>query len=323
MRAGVIGVGSMGKHHLRILWGKEDLEVVGFADINPKVIQTYTRHYRIPGYQDYHDLLKQGLDVVSVAVPTSAHKQVVMDCLRAGVHTLVEKPIAASLEDALEMAEEAKKQGITLMVGHIERFNPIVERIKQFIVHKRLGDPISISTARVSPYPTRITDVGIMMDFAIHDIDVISYLYGEKATSVYAVMGSSVGNHGDHASILMRFPNDRAGVIETSWLGPTRLRKILVIASEGFILGDFINQTIFYYEEGWSREKPIKPVEPLDLEISHFLECVSTSRTPKVTLEDSIYCLQVALLCEQSSSRHRTLSVPQTERVFKNYSRSG
>ncbi len=322
IRAGVIGVGSMGKNHLRILWENEDIDLVGFADINPKIKHTYSRHYKIPGYLDYHDLLDKGLDAVNVAVPTSLHKQVVLDCLRAGAHTLVEKPMAHTVEDALAMAREARKQNRILMVGHIERFNPMVERIKKFLQEKRLGDPISISTARVSPYPSRVTDVGILLDFAIHDIDVISYLYGEKAISAFAVVGSAMGNNGDHASLLLRFPNDCAGVIETSWLGPTRLRKILVIATEGFILGDFINQTIFYYEEGWSREKPVKPQEPLKLELLHFLDCVRNGTEPKVSPEDSIYCLNVALICQKSSELNRTLSIPSTERVLKALPRS-
>lgn len=305
----IIGVGSMGRHHLRVYEEREDCDVIAFADTNPKVLNTYKKKYRAEAFIDYQDALKLKPDVVSVAVPTRLHKRVVLDALEAGCHVLVEKPIASTLPDAEEMVKAAARRKRVLLAGHIERFNPVVERMKQTIVERKIGIPISISAARVSPYPIRIQDVGIFLDFAIHDIDVISDLYGERALSVYAIAGSTNGASHDHANIMLKFSGSRAGIIEISWRAPTKIRKILMVGTEGFALGDFMEQSLFYLDEGWSREQSLEAAEPLAREIAHFLACARGVESPIVTPEQSVYSLRVALLAEESARTGKVMAI--------------
>lgn len=315
LRAGVIGIGSMGRHHLRIYNEREDVEVVGIADINPRALSAHQKRYRLKTFTDYRQLLKEGLDIVSVAVPTKFHSHITLDALEADCHVLVEKPISPTLEEGRKMIRTANHCGKILLVGHTERFNPLVKRLKEVVLTRKIGDPISISTARVSPYPARIQDVGIILDFAIHDIDVISYLYGEKAISVYAIAGSTNEDQEDHASVMLKFNQNRAGIIEISWRSPIKLRKILMTGTEGFALGDFIDQSIFYLEEGWSRERSLEKLEPLALEIDHFIRCVRGETLPEITGEESLYSLRTALLAEKSARTGQVISISPPVKV--------
>lgn len=312
LTAVIIGVGSMGRHHLRVYEERDDCDVIAFADTNPKVLNTYKKKYRAEAFIDYHDALKLKPDVVSIAVPTRLHKQVALDALEAGCHVLVEKPIASTLPDAEEMVRAAARRKRILLAGHIERFNPVVQRLKETISNRKIGDPISISAARVSPYPIRIQDVGIFLDFAIHDIDVISDLYGERALSVYAIAGSTDGAAHDHANILLKFSGSRAGIIEISWRAPVKLRKILMLGTEGFALGDFMEQSLFYLDEGWAREQSLDTAEPLAREIEHFLRCARGLESPVVTPEQSVYSLRVALLAEESARTGKVMPIGPT-----------
>ncbi|MGH8103263.1 MAG: Gfo/Idh/MocA family oxidoreductase, partial [bacterium] len=309
LTAAIIGVGSMGRHHLRVYEERDDCDLIAFADTNAKTLSAYKKKYRAEAFIDYHDLFALKPDLVSIAVPTRLHKQVALAALRAGCHVLVEKPIASTVADAEEMMRAAERAGRILLVGHIERFNPVVQRLKETINSRKIGVPISISAARVSPYPIRIQDVGIFLDFAIHDIDVISYLYGERAQTVYAIAGATNGVSHDHADIMMKFSENRAGIIEISWRAPMKFRKILVVGTEGFALGDFIEQSLFYLDEGWSREQAVETGEPLALEIEHFIRCARGLESPLVTPEQSIYSLRVALLAEESAHSGKVLPI--------------
>ena len=175
----------------------------------------------------------EGLDAVSVVVPTKLHKQVVLDALDAGMQVLVEKPIADTTENAEMMIEAAKKAGKVLMIGHIERFNPAVIRLKEIINSGILGKIVSISTKRVGPYNPRIRDVGVILDIGVHDIDIISYLYGKKINSVYAIAGADIHSFEDHASIILRMDHNFAGVVETNWLTPHKVRQLTAIGVKG------------------------------------------------------------------------------------------
>ena len=167
MRVGVIGTGAMGQHHVRIYSEMDDVELVGISDVDEKRVGELASQYSTLPFTDYDELLAQDLDAVSIVVPTMLHKQVVLDALAVGTNVLIEKPIADTVENANAMISAAQDAGLTLMVGHIERFNPAVTKMKEIIDSGLLGKIVSISTRRVGPYNPRIRDVGIILDLGV------------------------------------------------------------------------------------------------------------------------------------------------------------
>ena len=310
MRLGIIGVGKMGFNHVRIFSQMKKVHIVGIADVNEPLAHEVAQEFNTCGYTDYRELLDQNLDAVSIVVPTSMHKQCTMDALAAGCHVLVEKPISNTIENGKEMILAAQKTGKKLLVGHVERFNPAVGILKEIIDDMVLGDIVSISSKRVGPYAPRITDSGIILDLAPHDIDVISYLYGDRVREVYAVAGKTFHSQEDHATLMLKFRKGTAGVIETSWLPPHRVRKLNVVGNMGVASLDFLEQKVIVYDKNWAREAKVDRAEPLRNELSYFIRLASNGDTPIVTGEDSLHALSVALTSIESYRTGRVLKVP-------------
>ena len=311
MRIGVIGVGKMGINHVRILSEmKKKCELIGIADLNETLVRDLAAEFGTKAFTNYHDLLAQNLDAVSIVVPTSMHKQVSMDAMNAGCHILVEKPISDTIENGVDMVLAAHRLGRKLLVGHVERFNPAVDILKEIIEDQVLGDIVSISSRRVGPYCPRITDCGIILDLAPHDIDVISYLYNDRVREVYAVAGQNFHAYEDHASLMLKFRKGTAGVIETSWLPPHRVRKLNVVGNSGVATLDFLEQKVVVYDKDWAREANVVRQEPLRNELAYFLRLVTNGETPLVTGEDSLHALSVALTAIKSYRSGRVLKVP-------------
>lgn len=310
MRIGIIGVGKMGYNHVRIFSQMKKVEIVGVADVNETLAHEVAQEFNTRAFTDYRALLDQGLDAVSVVVPTSLHRQATLDAFDAGCHVLVEKPISNTIENGRDMILAARKMGRKLLVGHVERFNPAVEILKEIIDDMVLGEIVSISSKRVGPYHPRITDSGIILDLAPHDIDVISYLYGDRVREVYAVAGKAFHQYEDHATLMLKFRKGTAGVIETSWLPPHRVRKLNVVGNSGVATLDFLEQKVIVYDKNWAREAKVDKQEPLRNELAYFVKLVSNGDTPLVTGEDSLHALSVALTAIESYRSGRVLKVP-------------
>lgn len=310
MRIGVIGVGKMGHNHARIFSEMKKVNLVGIADVNEALVREAAEEFKTTPYANYQDLLAQNLDAVSIVVPTTLHKPVAIDALNAGCHILVEKPISDTVENGVDMIRAANKAGKKLLVGHIERFNPAVDILKEIIEDQVLGDVVSISSKRVGPYCPRITDSGIILDLAPHDIDVISYLYGDRVREVYAVAGKAFHAYEDHASLMLKFRRGNAGVIETSWLPPHRVRKLNVVGNAGVATLDFIEQKVIVYDKNWAREANVDRQEPLRNELEYFVKMAANGDGPLVTGEDSLHALSVALTAIKSYHSGRVLKVP-------------
>jgi UDP-N-acetylglucosamine 3-dehydrogenase len=300
MRVGVIGAGVMGQNHIRTYSRIKGVELVGIADVDPNRLEPLCNEYGCQGYTDYKELLKQGLDAVSIVVPTTLHKKVSLDVISAGSNLIVEKPIADTVENAEKIVEAAKKEDLKLMVGHIERFNPAVIKMKDIINNKELGKVVSISTLRVGPYNPRIRDVGVILDIGVHDVDIISYLYSGRVAEVYAIAGNEVHSFEDHASIVLRYEDDRAGVVETNWLTPHKTRRFSVIGTDGVAYGDYMEQKVFIHEKDWIKEAKIDKKEPLMNELENFVKICETHMEPMATGEDGIHALKVALAAIES-----------------------
>ena len=309
IRVGVIGVGAMGKHHARIYSQMDDVELVGVADTDAKTAMEIALKYETEPFNEPEKLLKNDLDAVSIAVPTSRHKDVALKVASYGVHMLIEKPIAESLESADAIIEAARREDIKLLIGHVERFNSVVLKLKEVISSGELGEILSISCRRVGPYPPRIKDVGIIIDLAVHDIDVITYLYGKRAMSVYTIAGNSFHIKEDHASILLNYGKEKSGIVETNWLTPHKVRKLTVTGTKGVAYADYLEQSLEIWKEEGREEVSIEKREPLKNELEHFLDAVVKDEKPSPSGEEGKYALYVALSAIKSYESGSNISI--------------
>ncbi len=309
MRIGVIGCGVMGQHHLNVYQSMPGVQIVGICDINEDLVKYLSKRYKSKPYTQYKDLLEKELDAVDIVVPTTIHHDIAIDALDAGFHVLVEKPIADTVELGEDIVKKAREKNRKLMVGHVERFNPAVTRLKEIITEGLLGEIASISARRVGPYTPRTYDVGVILDLGTHDIDIISYLYEQRVKDVYAIAGAQIHSFEDHASLMLRFNNGNAGVVETNWLTPHRVRKLSAVGLDGVASLDFIEQVVTIYDKEWAREAKVDKKEPLYNEIEHFVNVIKTSNNPLVSGEDSIHALAVALAAIESYKTGRVVPV--------------
>lgn len=301
LKAGVIGVGAMGKNHARLYSELPNVELIGVADVNPNLVASIAQSYGCKSYVDYHDLLSENLDVLSIVVPTTLHKEVALDAIRRGINVLVEKPIADTVENADEIIKAARQRGVKLMVGHVERFNPAIIKLKELIDSGLLGSVVSISARRVGPHNPRIRDVGVIIDLGTHDIDIMSYLCGEKTREIYASAGSVVHSHEDHAIITLNFGSGSSGVIDTNWLTPHKVRNLTVIGSKGIAEVNCIEKALRIFDQEWIRDAKIEKEEPLKLELLNFIDCVQHDKKPLISGEAGRHALEVALAAMESA----------------------
>jgi UDP-N-acetylglucosamine 3-dehydrogenase len=301
LRVAVIGVGSMGKNHARIYSELKSVELIGVADVSETLAASIARNYGCKAFADYNDLLDESLDALSIVVPTTLHKKVALDAIRKGINVLVEKPIANTVENADAVIKAARNKGVKLMVGHVERFNPAIIKLKELVDSGLLGKLVSISAKRVGPYNPRIRDVGIIIDLGTHDIDIMSYLCGERTKKVYASAGSVVHSHEDHAIITLNFGSGSSGMIDTNWLTPHKVRNLTVIGSKGIAEVNYIEETLRIFDQEWVRDAKIEKEEPLKLELLHFVDCVQHDKKPLVSGEDGRHALAVALAAIESA----------------------
>lgn len=312
MKVGVIGAGIMGENHIRTYSQISGVELVGIADIDKKRVDSLGKKYNTEGFTDYREMLKRELDAVSIVVPTTLHMPVALDVIDKGVNLLVEKPIANSITNATRIVKAARGENLTLLVGHIERFNPAVMKMKELIDQNKLGKIVSVSTRRVGPYNPRIRDVGVILDIGVHDIDIISHLYNAQPQEVYAIAGKDIHSEEDHASIILRFNNSKAGVVETNWLTPHKTRTFTVVGTDAVGYGDYIDQKVFIHDAEWIKEAKIEKKEPLRNELEHFIKCCDSGEEPLASGEDGINALNVALAAIESYKSSSLVKVDKT-----------
>lgn len=311
---GVIGVGAMGYNHARVYYRLEEANLVAVSDVSERTLNKVCEKYDAKGYSDYEDLLKDPeIEVVSVCVPTTHHHDVVMKAIEYGKHVLVEKPIAFSLEEAEEMIAAAKEKGVILGTGHVERFNPAVQKAKELIENDVIGDVVSASAKRVGPFPPRIKDVGVCIDLAIHDLDVMYYLFNEDVEQVYGTMSSILDktDFEDHAEIMVSFTN-ATGILEVNWLTPYKRREIEITGTDGIISVDYIEQSIEVFGK-FAQDINIKHEEPLKEELKSFLEAVDEGKDPVITGEDGLNALKMVIAASKSSRAHKPISFDELD----------
>jgi len=324
LKAGVIGTGSMGRNHARVLAEMGSLRCI--ADMDKKALAEVTARFSVQGFSDYKELLKSDIDAVVIATPTKTHHDIVMDALAAGKHVLVEKPIAPSLREGHEMVKAAERTGLVFAVGMIERHNPVVTFAKEALADKRFGEMVSMSARRVSSLPGRIKDVGVVLDLGIHDIDVMRYLASSRVRSVYSLSGMKSGAaFEDHANILIEFENGTSGISQTNWLTPMKVRRLSLTCMKNFVELDYMTQMVTISSSQFVsldygdlfhaplefdiRSISLRKQEPLRNELEDFLGAAQKGRGPLVPGKEGLESMRVALAAIRSSELKKKISM--------------
>jgi len=310
----VIGAGNMGRNHVRTYSNLEGAELLAMADINPGT-EAMAKEYGIRFYTDYQKMLDaEKPDAVSIVVPTPLHHRFATDVMQRGMHCLVEKPIASTPEDADDLIKTAKKAGVIFTVGHIERYNPMIRKLKKLIDNKEVGEVTSIIVKRVGGFPAVEPKTDVIIDLAVHDIEVISHLLGKQPKHVYG-HGSRILHSSkiDSAELFMDF-GDASGFVQANWITPIKIRTISVTGSEGYVEGNYITQKLTYYKHnlrihrdgfknfvqtlGEPQKRSISntPQEPLANELKAFLKAIRSGNAGHlVDSLDARHALRIAL----------------------------
>ncbi|MDY7080705.1 MAG: Gfo/Idh/MocA family oxidoreductase [Chloroflexota bacterium] len=330
LKAAVIGVGAMGRNHARVYHEMPDVELAAVADLDLGLARESARLYGARTYTDYRSMLaKVRPTVVSVVVPTQAHCQVALDALEAGCHVLVEKPVAATLEEGHRMVERAAELGRVLAVGHIERYNPAVIELKRRLDDGELGQIFQLHARRLGPFPARVRDVGVVVDLATHDLDIMRYLTGKEVRRLYAETEQEIHTaHEDLFSGLVRFEGGVLGVLNINWLTPTKVREITVTGQRGMFLANLLTQDLYFYENeeagglSWNHLSLLRGVgegqmvrlrlhrrEPLRAELEAFVAAAQGEQGAVVNGEDGLVVLGLAQALVRSGREHRAIIV--------------
>jgi len=292
LRIAVVGVGNLGRHHARIYSELPGVELAGVVDIDEKSGRKIAAKFGTNAYTRLSDL-PGGIDGISVVVPTEAHRPIAMEALDRGSHVLLEKPIALNVAEANEIIERARRNGLVLQVGHVERFNPAITALRKILT--RIG---FIEVHRLAPYKPHGTEVGVVLDLMIHDIDIILNIVQSPIADIQAVGIPVLSSSEDIANARIRFENGCIANVTASRISFEKVRKIRIFQSNAYISLDYQNQDgMIYRREGERiiREKmPLEKDEPLKLEIKSFLECIRASRQPLVPGEHGRHALRVA-----------------------------
>jgi len=302
VRTGVIGTGIMGTNHARVLSKISSLQ--GITDVDKKAGMLVSKQYNTIFYDNMFDLLKK-VDAVCIAVPTEFHYSIIMDIINFNdkISILVEKPLAHNIEQCNKLIDIVKEKGINIFVGHIERFNPVVLKIQDLLSSGDLGEIISISTKRVSPIPVRIRDVGVVMDLAIHDIDVVRHLISRKINRVSASNISNGKGIETHSNLLLSFDGGVSAICEVSWNTPVKIRELSLTCTKAYVRGNYATQELEIINvdknkrNGFSTTNIIiEKEEPLKLELIHFLKATIGEVNLGVSIDEATEAVRVAHL---------------------------
>jgi len=252
-------------------------------------------------------LARNDIDAVTICTPTTTHKEVATQALRAGKHTLVEKPMTNTAPEARELVALAKERGLRLMPGHIERFNPAVDYLRSLLDEKKLGTVTLFHARRVGRWPERIGDVGVVRDTAIHDIDLARYIFRDEVQSIHAKTGSIRHTKEDYAEIMLEFEKGGTAFIDANWLTPRKARSLIVTGSEATVQLDYISQEISIEDSQESRRPNLEKQEPLRVELAHFAESTLNGKSFKVNGEDGLRAVEICEGVLQSGSSGRTI----------------
>ena len=330
-RVGLIGLGAMGRNHLRLLSARQDAQLVAIADPLPEVLDAAAS----AGAQAYLEpmamLAEAELDAVVIASPTTTHLPLALAAARHGIAMLVEKPLAATPAEADELVAASAATGVPIQVGHVERFNPAVLELGRLLDQGWLSTVYAITSRRAGPFPARIRDVGVTIDLATHDIDILSFVAAERPIRVSAETAQRV--HQDHEDLLfglLSFPSGSVGMLDVDWLTPAKRRTLTVVGEEGMFELDYLSQRLTFTRstdttnprliggyaptfEPESVDLPLASGEPLAAELDAFLTVVREGGRPVVNAEDGRWAVFVADALLRAARERRTVELDEVE----------
>lgn len=313
INVGVIGTGNMGKNHVRLYSKLDNCKLVAIADIDAHKARTLGERFNCKPYTDYKQMLDQEeIDAISVVVPTNLHKEVALYVISKGKHLLLEKPIADSVEGAKEIIERAKEKNIKLFIGHVERFNPVITKLAEMMKQGNLGKITSVVATRVGILPNQIKDANVVIDLAVHDIDIINFLVGKLPIKVHANGGKAlIDSKEDYAEIFLKY-GDVSGFIIVNWITPLKIRRLNITGTKGYAELNYLTQKLIIYESNYERhyddfgefivkfgapnkiEMGVETTEPLKAEIQSFLNCIEKDLEPECNGEVGLNALKIA-----------------------------
>jgi UDP-N-acetylglucosamine 3-dehydrogenase len=307
----VIGTGFWGKNHSRIYKELENTNLVAICDVNSERAKDIASQYGVKAYTDSSTMLKNPeIQAVSVCTWSIKLAEEALKCLHAGKHVLVEKPMATDTTQARMLVDTAETNGLHLSVGFLMRFIPGLQQIKRAVETKKIGEMVSATAKRVTQWPERIGDVGIVKDTAIHDIDVMRFILAEEPTSVYAKMGSMRHSQfEDYAQIMLTYESGKTAFIESNWLTPYKIRSLNVTGSEAIMRLDYNSQELLIDNAIETVQPRNAFEEPLKAELQHFIECITKKKKPIVTSEDGYKALEIALAAMESSAKNTVVKL--------------
>ncbi|MCL2723585.1 MAG: Gfo/Idh/MocA family oxidoreductase [Polyangiaceae bacterium] len=326
----MIGLGNMGRNHARVLSDLPGVSLVGVADPSEQSRRAFHLPEGVRIFEDYRGMLDVlHPDYAVVAAPTDLHCRIACDVLSRKIHVLVEKPIAKRVDEAERMIRAAAESRVLLMVGQVERFNPAVQEIRRLIGDRALGDVFQIHARRLSPFQAR--DIGVILDLATHDIDVMHFVTGSRVVRAYAETARKAHRScEDMLSGLLRFGNGVVGVLDVNWLSPKKLRELWVVGEGGMLVADYLTQEVSWFKNGrvndtWTpatnfsgavegdvTRTYIAKKEPLRAEHEAFVGALTSGASSPVSGQDALAAVRVALDLIKSGEDHTTVCAVKT-----------
>jgi len=309
----VAGTGFWGVNHVRVLKDIPDCDVVGVCDVDVSRAEATAKRFGVKAFFNSVDemLAKVRPDAVTVCTPSTTHHEIALKVLRAGCDVLIEKPMSPTVEEGVEIVRAAEKMGRLVMVGFIERFNPAVRKAYELIMEGEIGDVLIVYGRRIGWWPERIGDVGVVMDTAIHDVDLVNWFLKGLPKTVYARCGRLRHSHEDHAQIFLSFSDGQSALIESNWLTPRKKREMHITGSGGVISVKFIEQELILEKENETTIPNIKYSEPLRAELNSFVECVRKGQKPLVDGYDGLRATFVSECVLKSSQLGRPVELDE------------
>jgi UDP-N-acetylglucosamine 3-dehydrogenase len=310
LRVGVIGVGVMGANHARVFATLPNVQLVAVVDPSRQQRDLVTRILGTPAFDNLEALFDLDVDAVTIAAPTHLHHDIALKCIARGFHLMVEKPIASNIDEGRDIIGHARRADVTLMVGHVERFNPAVQAIKEAVADE---DILSIAITRVGPFPPRMSNVGVVIDLAVHDIDLIRWFTDSEIVEVQPQLSSAVAEREDIALLQFRTASGVLAHINTNWLTPFKARNVHVATRGKYVMGDLLTRQVtecfgFQPDGSYSmRHLSVGHDEPLRAELQAFVEAVRGGKVPAVTGEEGVESLGIAMRCLEGRQTTRVL----------------
>jgi len=328
LRVGLAGLGTMGQNHLRLIRGRADVELTAVSDVAQETLERIAAQTNARGFADPLEMIEAtDLDALIVATPTTTHAAIALRAIERGVPVLVEKPLADTVGACLRILDAARQAGVPVQAGHVERFNPAVIELGRLLASGWLSAVYSIASRRAGPFPPRIRDVGVTIDLATHDVDILSWIAGERPTRVYAETAKRLHTHHEDLLFgLLHFPSGTTGFVDVNWLTPSKRRDLLVVGGEGSFELDYLTQRLTFTRQpdvtqptligGYAptfaaevREVVVPRGEPLAAQLESFVAVARGEIAPIVNAEDALWAVATANALLESAAEVRPIDL--------------